>query len=87
MFIRALMLAIPISLAIVYGVRAEDQDNVVDTPEDVQSTSEAAAEPGISDESSSCLSGGGFDTGSDTSGSDNNGSDLQPAPLVVTPNE
>lgn len=85
MFIRALMLAIPISLAIVYGVRAEDQDNVVDTPEDVQSTSEAATEPGISDESSSYLSGGGFDTGSDTSGSDNDG--LQPAPLVVTPNE
>ena len=46
MFIRALMLAIPISLAIVYGVRAEDQDNVVDTPEDVQSTSEAATELG-----------------------------------------
>jgi hypothetical protein len=87
MFIRALMLAIPISLAIVYGVRAEDQDNVVDTPEDVQSTSEAATEPGISDESSSYLSGGGFDAGSDTSGSDNDGSDLQPAPLVVTPNE
>jgi hypothetical protein len=68
MFIRALMLAIPISLAIVYGVRAEDQDNVVDTPEDVQSTSEAAIESGISDESSSYMSGGGFDTGTDTSG-------------------
>ena len=87
MFIRALMLAIPISLAIVYGVRAEDQDNVVDTPEDVQSTSKAATAPDISDENSSYLSGGGFDTGTDTSGSDNDGSDLQPAPLTVTPNE
>ena len=71
MFVRVLILAISISLAIVYGARAEDQDGVVDTPEDVQSTSEAATAPDISDENSSYLSGGGFDSGTDTSGSDN----------------
>jgi hypothetical protein len=87
MAIRVFILAISISLAIVYGARAEDQDGVVDTPEDVQSTSEAATAPDISDENSSYLSGGGFDSGTDTSGSDNDGSDLQPAPLTVTPNE
>jgi hypothetical protein len=87
MFARTLILAASISLAIVYGARAEDQDNVVDTPEDVQRTSEAATAPDISDESSSYLSGGGFDSGTDTSGSQDDGSDLQPAPLTVTPNE
>jgi hypothetical protein len=44
-------------------------------------------DPNISDESSSYLSSGGFDTPSDSMGSDNDGSDLQPAPLTVTPNE
>jgi hypothetical protein len=87
MAIRVFILAISFSLAIVYGARAEDQDSVVDTPEDVQSTSEAATAPDISDESSSYSSGGGFDTGTDTSGSDNDGSELQPAPLTITPNE
>jgi hypothetical protein len=87
MFVRVLILVASISLAIAYGARAEDQDNVVDTPEDVQSTSEAATAPDISDENSSYLSGGGFDSGTDTSGSQDDGSDLQPAPLTVTPNE
>lgn len=87
MSIRAFFLAVSVSLAFGYGAYAEDQDSVVDTPEDVQSTSEAATAPDISDESSSYLSGGGFDSGTDTSGSDNDGSDLQPAPLTVTPNE
>ncbi|MGE3529082.1 MAG: hypothetical protein AB7G54_06610 [Methyloceanibacter sp.] len=83
--VRALILAASISLVMAYGTRA--QDGVVDTPEDVQSSSEAATAPDISDESSSYLSGGGFDTGTDTSGSDDDGSDLQPAPMTVTPNE
>jgi hypothetical protein len=87
MFVRALVLATSISLALVYGARAEDQDSVVDTPEDVQSTSEAATAPDISDETSKYQSGGGFDSGTDTSGSQDDGSDLQPAPLTVTPNE
>ena len=34
--VRALILATSISLAIVYGARAQDEDSVVDTPEDVQ---------------------------------------------------
>ena len=42
MSIRTLILATSISLALVYGARAQDQDAVVDTREDVQSTSEAA---------------------------------------------
>jgi hypothetical protein len=87
MSVRALVLAASISLALVYGARAQDQDAVVDTPEDVQSTSEAATAPDISDETSKYLSGGGFDSGTDTSGSQDDGSDLQPAPLTVTPNE
>ena len=57
------------------------------TPEDVQSTSEAATAPDISDEKSKYLSGGGFDSDSDTSGSNDDASDLQPAPLTVEPNE
>ena len=69
------------------GTRAQDEDSVVDTLEDVQSTSEAATAPDISDENSSYLSGGGFDSGTDPSGSQDDGSDLQPAPLTVTPNE
>ena len=87
MSIRAFVLAVSISLALGYGARAQDQDGVVDTPEDVQSTSEAATAPNISDENSSYLSRGGFDSGTDTSGSNNDGSDLQPAPLTITPNE
>jgi hypothetical protein len=86
MSVRVLILATSISLAIAYGARAQD-DGVVDTPQDVQSSSEAATAPDISNENSSYLSGGGFDTGTDTSGSQNDGSDLQPAPLTVTPNE
>jgi len=82
-----LILAAAILLPIGYGARAQDQQGVVDTPEDVQSTSEAATAPGISDENSKYLSGGGFDSGTDTSGSNNDGSDLQPAPLTITPNE
>ncbi len=83
--VRVLILAASISLVVAFGARAED--GVVDTPEDVQSTSEAATAPDISDENSKYLSGGGFDSGSDTSGSQNDGSDLQPAPMTVTPNE
>ena len=56
MSVRTLVLATSITLALVYGARAQDQDAVVDTPEDVQSTSEAATAPDISDESSSYLS-------------------------------
>ena len=52
MSVRALVLAPSISLALLYGARAQDQDAVVDTPEDVQSTSEAATAPDISDENS-----------------------------------
>ena len=59
----------------------------MDTPQDVQSSSEAVNAPDISDDNSKYLSGGGFDTGSDTSGSDNDGSDLQPAPLTVERNQ
>lgn len=87
MSVRGLILAASISLVMTYGARAEDQEGVVDTPEDVQSSSEAATAPDISNENSSYLSGGGFDTGTDTSGSQDDGSDLQPAPLTVTPNE
>ena len=87
MSVRTLVLATSITLALVYGARAQDQDAVVDTPEDVQSTSEAATAPDTSDENSSYLSRGGFDSGTDTSGSQDDGSDLQPAPLTVTPNE
>jgi hypothetical protein len=86
MSVRTLVLAASISLALVYGARAQD-DGVVDTPEDVQSNSEAATAPDISDETSKYQSGGGFDSGTDTSGSQDDGSDLQPAPLTVTPNE
>jgi hypothetical protein len=86
MSVKAFIFAVSFSL-VGYGAHAQDQDGVVDTPQDVQSTSEAATDPNISDESSSYLSSGGFDTPSDTMGSDNDGSDLQPAPLTVTPNE
>jgi hypothetical protein len=87
MSVKAFIFAVSISLAVGYGAHAQDQDSVVATPEDVQSTSEAATAPDISDENSSYLSGGGFDSGTDTSGSGDDGSDLQPAPLTVTPNE
>src|SRR5262245_18147229 len=70
-----------------YAARAQDQDAAVDTPEDVQSTSEAATAPHTSDENPSYLSRGCFDRGTDTSGSQDDSSDLQPAPLTVTPNE
>jgi hypothetical protein len=85
MSIRTFMLATAFSLSLGYPAVAED--SIVDTPEDVQSTSEAATAPDISDENSKYLSGGGFDSGTDTSGSDNDGSDLQPAPVTITPNE
>jgi hypothetical protein len=87
MSIRIFILAVSMLLAAGYGARAQDQEGVVDTPEDVQSTSEAATAPDISDENSKYLSGGGFDSGTDTSGSSDDGSDLQPAPMTVTPNE
>ena len=86
MSVKAFVFAVSISL-VGYGAHAQDQDSVVDAPQDVQSTSEAATDPGISDETSSYQSSGGFDTPTDTMGSDNDGSDLQPAPLTVTPNE
>ena len=88
MRILAFMLPLAITIAAISGVAlAEDGDGTVDTPQDVQSSSEAATAPDISDENSKYLSGGGFDTGSDTLGLDNDGSDLQPAPLTVEPNE
>ena len=86
MSIRALTLSAVLAIAFAAPALAEE-DGVVDTPQDVQSTSEAATDPGISDESSSYLSSGGFDSGTDTAGSDDDGSDLQPAPMTVSPNE
>ena len=86
MRIRAFALPLAIAIGAVSGI-ALAQEGTVDTPQDVQSTSEAATAPDISDETSKYLSGGGFDSGSDTSGSNNDGSDLQPAPLTVEPNE
>jgi hypothetical protein len=83
---KALVFAVSISL-VGYGAHAQDQDSALDTAQDVQATSEAATDPGISDETSSYQSSGGFDTPSDTMGSGDDGSDLQPAPLTVTPNE
>lgn len=86
MRIRTFALTLAIALAASCGI-ARAEDGTVDTPQDVQSTSEAATAPDISDENAKYLSGGGFDSGSDTSGSDDDGSDLQPAPLTVEPNE
>jgi hypothetical protein len=86
MRITVFALSLVLLIAAVPGVVIA-QDEMVDTPEDVQSTSEAATAPDISDENSKYLSGGGFDSGSDTSGSNDDGSDLQPAPLTVEPNE
>jgi hypothetical protein len=88
MRIRAFTLPLAIAIGSVSGIAlAQEQDGTVDTPQDVQSTSEAATAPDISDENSKYLSGGGFDSGSDTSGSNDDGSDLQPAPLSVEPNQ
>jgi hypothetical protein len=86
MRIRPFTLPLAIAIIAVSGL-ALAQDGTVDTLQDVQSTSEAATAPDISDENSKYLSGGGFDSGSDTSGSNNDGSDLQPAPTTVEPNE
>jgi hypothetical protein len=86
MRIRAFTLHLAIAITTASGM-ALAEDGTVDTPQDVQSTSEAATAPDISDETSKYLSGGGFDSGSVTSGSNNDGSDLQPAPLTVEPNE
>ena len=86
MRIRAFTLPLAIAIVAMSGI-ALAQDGTVDTPQDVQSTSEAATAPDVSDETSKYLSGGGFDSGSDTSGSSDDGSDLQPAPLTVEPNE
>ena len=86
MRITVFALSLVLLIAAVPGVVIA-QDETVDTPEDVQSTSEAATAPDRSDENSKYLSGGGFDSGSDTSGSNDDGSDLQPAPLTVEPNE
>ena len=86
MRIGVLTLPLAIALITASGI-ALAQDQTVDTPQSVQSTSEAATAPDISDENSKYLSGGGFDSGSDTSGSNNDGSDLQPAPLTVEPNQ
>ena len=63
------------------------ESGALDTLQDVGTTSEAATAPDLSNENSDYLSGGGFDSGSDTSGSNNDGSDLQPAPMTVEPNE
>lgn len=86
MSIRTLTLSAVLAFAFAAPALAQD-DGVVDTPQDVQSTSKAATDPGISDETSKYQSGGGFDSGTDTSGSTDDGSDLQPAPMTVTPNE
>ena len=85
MRIRVLTLAMGLALAA--GAPALAQDGTVDTPQDVEATSEAATAPDISDETSKYLSGGGFDSGSDTSGSTDDGSSLEPAPMTVEPNK
>jgi hypothetical protein len=53
----------------------------------VEPNSDAAANEATSDENSSYLSGGGFDSPGDTGGAGDDGSNLEPAPLTVTPNE
>jgi hypothetical protein len=53
----------------------------------VEPNSSAGANDATSDENASYLSGGGFDSASDTGGADDDGSNLEPHPLEVTPNE
>jgi hypothetical protein len=49
--------------------------------------SSAGANDATSDENSSYLSGGGFDSAGDTGGAGDDGSNLEPHPFEATPNE
>ena len=53
----------------------------------VEPDSSAAANDATSDENSSYLSGGGFDSAGDTGGAANDGSNLEPHPFEATPNQ
>ena len=53
----------------------------------VEPDSSAAANDATSDENSSYLSGGGFDSAGDTGGAGDDGSNLEPHPFEATPNE
>ena len=53
----------------------------------VEPNSSAATGEGLSDENSSYLGGGGFDSAGDTAGAGDDGSTLEPQPFEASPNE
>ena len=73
-------------LAPAYAQSCEDSDTCQVLENNVEPDSSAA--PGASsDENSSYLSGGGFDSAGDTGGAGDDGSNLEPHPFEATPNE
>ena len=65
----------------------EDSATCQELQSNVEPNSDASTDPSLSDENSSYLSGGGFDSAGDTSVGSDDGSDLQPQPFSAEPNE
>ncbi|HMK41706.1 MAG TPA: hypothetical protein VK451_09120 [Methyloceanibacter sp.] len=72
--------------AAAHAQSCDDSNTCEDLQNNVEPNS-AAAPDAPSDENSSYLSGGGFDSAGDTGGAGDDGSDLQPHPFEATPNE
>ena len=74
-------------LGFAYAQSDEDSSASQQLEGTVEPDSSAAANDATSDENSSYLSGGGFDSAGDTGGAGDDGSNLEPHPFEATPNE